>query len=71
MTFNTGQSPPSGTGVVKPITRVSPNKTYGKGRICTNKECNTELRETNKYETCGVHSPLRFPRVRGKKTEPD
>lgn len=36
------------------------------GRICTEPSCETRLSMYNRYTTCFLHSPIRFPRVRGR-----
>lgn len=39
------------------------NKTYPAGRRCT--ECRSLLSIYNRHPTCRVHTPIRYPRVRG------
>lgn len=36
------------------------------GRICVDPGCSTELSIYNRRDTCFSHSPLRFPRTRGR-----
>lgn len=38
------------------------------GRVCTHPECTTLLSTYNSKETCFRHSPLAFPRTRGRPT---
>ena len=35
-------------------------------RICANPECDTRLSRYNRKGTCHLHSPIKFPRVRGR-----
>ncbi len=50
--------------VIKGVTR--PSKSYGEGRVCAKKGCDTRLSMYNRREYCHVHAPVKFPRVRGK-----
>ncbi len=34
------------------------------GRVCAFPGCDTKLSSYNRRDTCYVHSPIRFPRVR-------
>lgn len=54
---------------------VSGNKILGSGRapgrfqtgrVCTESGCRTLLSKYNRHDTCFQHSPIRFPRVRGR-----
>ncbi len=44
-------------------------KTFGEGRICGFKICETKLSRYNRNESCFRHAPARFPRMRGEFTE--
>lgn len=35
-------------------------------RVCSDLECDTLLSRYNRKGTCYVHSPVKFPRVRGR-----
>ena len=35
-------------------------------RVCINADCETVLSRYNRKTTCHVHSPIKFPRVRGR-----
>ena len=35
-------------------------------RICADSECTTQLSRYNRKGTCHLHSPIKFPRVRGR-----
>ncbi len=41
-------------------------RTYAEGRVCSHDGCNTRLSTYNPRPTCRSHTPLRFPRVRGR-----
>lgn len=51
---------------VRPRARA-PSRTTA-GRICVDPCCSTRLSIYNKRDTCFHHSPLRFPRTRGRTT---
>lgn len=36
------------------------------GRVCIDPGCSTKLSIYNRHDTCIHHSPLRFPRTRGR-----
>ena len=36
------------------------------GRVCAEPECTKKLSTYNRSETCFGHSPIRFPRTRGR-----
>ncbi len=36
------------------------------GRICAVPGCTTKLSSYNRHDTCYAHSPVRYPRVRGR-----
>lgn len=36
------------------------------GRICVEPDCSTKLSIYNRRDTCFHHSPVRFPRTRGR-----
>lgn len=40
--------------------------TYAAGRVCSKKGCDTRLSTYNARSTCRQHTPVRFPRVRGR-----
>ena len=44
-------------------------KTYGEGRLCTEKGCETQLSAYNRSDRCSCHGgwPRIFPRIRGAK----
>jgi len=46
-----------------------PNQTYPFGRVCAVEACRTRLSIYNESETCWIHEPVRYARVRGKKME--
>lgn len=39
-------------------------------RICAAQECTTRLSRYNRKGTCHLHSPVKFPRVRGRDVKP-
>lgn len=39
-------------------------------RICAFTECTTRLSRYNRKGTCHLHSPVKFPRVRGRDVAP-
>jgi hypothetical protein len=41
-------------------------RTYGQDRVCVHKGCDTRLSTYNPRSTCRQHTPVRFPRVRGR-----
>ncbi len=41
-------------------------KTFDKGRVCTDPDCDTKLSTYNRNDTCFRHSPIRYPRTRGR-----
>jgi hypothetical protein len=36
------------------------------GRVCVEPGCSTRLSSYNRHDTCFRHSPIRFPRTRGR-----
>ncbi len=40
-------------------------KTVDGYRTCTAKECSAVLSRYNRKDTCSIHTPVKFPRVRG------
>jgi hypothetical protein len=42
--------------------------TYAAGRVCSQEGCDTRLSTYNSRPTCRQHTPVRFPRVRGRVT---
>ncbi|GBD84952.1 hypothetical protein BMS3Abin02_01346 [bacterium BMS3Abin02] len=51
-------------------TRVRPRgrapRRFSAERVCVEPDCSTRLSTYNRNDTCFRHSPLRFPRVRGR-----
>jgi hypothetical protein len=45
---------------------VRPSRSYGEGRKCKEKGCETKISMYNRREFCHVHAPVKFPRVRGR-----
>ncbi len=41
-------------------------RNFPTGRVCTEQNCATELSMYNRKNTCFRHSPIRFPRTRGR-----
>lgn len=41
-------------------------RTYAEDRVCSHKGCDTRLSTYNSSSTCRQHTPVRFPRVRGR-----
>ncbi len=41
-------------------------KTVDDVRVCAQQECTTTLSRYNLKGTCHMHSPIKFPRVRGR-----
>lgn len=41
-------------------------KTVDELRVCADTGCDTQLSRYNRKGTCHVHSPIKFPRVRGR-----
>ena len=41
-------------------------RTYAEDRVCVHKGCDTRLSTYNPRPTCRQHTPVRFPRVRGR-----
>lgn len=41
-------------------------KAIDERRTCTHRDCETVLSRYNRKVTCHVHSPVKFPRVRGR-----
>ncbi len=44
-----------------------PNRTYGDGRVCAHEGCETRISQYNKAEFCYMHTPLRYPLIRGER----
>ncbi|HEX9854828.1 MAG TPA: hypothetical protein VGC47_05915 [Acidimicrobiia bacterium] len=40
-------------------------------RVCVARGCDTVLSRYNRKATCHQHSPVKFPRVRGRDVRPD
>jgi hypothetical protein len=45
--------------------KVRKSKTFAKGRVCANKDCEQVLSQYNKQKFCFQHHEKKFPRVRG------
>ena len=43
-----------------------PPKAHAKNRVCAGDGCETTLSQYNKRDHCFVHTPTRFPRLRGR-----
>ena len=41
-------------------------KSYPTGRVCAKQECGVKLNRYNRREYCYNHTPIRYPRVRGR-----
>jgi hypothetical protein len=41
-------------------------KSFPTGRVCAETDCSTRLSMYNRKDTCFRHSPIRFPRTRGR-----
>lgn len=41
-------------------------KVYGVGRVCIQNGCEVKLNRYNRREYCYNHTPIRYPRVRGR-----
>jgi len=39
---------------------------FERGQVCVEPGCSTRLSTYNRRDTCFRHSPIRFPRVRGR-----
>lgn len=39
---------------------------FSTGRVCADRSCSTLLSTYNRKDTCFRHSPIRFPRTRGR-----
>jgi len=39
---------------------------FAVGRVCVEPDCLTRLSTYNRHNTCFRHSPIRFPRTRGR-----
>ena len=49
--------------------RRAPKAVDGR-RVCSNPKCDTVISRYNKKTTCYTHSPVKFPRVRGREVPP-
>lgn len=45
---------------------ASPSKDFGDDRQCKEPECITKVSRYNKRDFCYLHSPVKYPRVRGR-----
>lgn len=50
----------------RPSGYVRRPRQYADGRVCAHPGCVTRLSTYNPRSTCRAHTPVRFPRVRGK-----
>ena len=50
----------------RPAGRRRAPKAVDERRVCADSGCVTVLSRYNKKTTCHVHSPIKFPRVRGR-----
>lgn len=50
----------------RPSGRRRAPKVVDDRRVCVDKGCETVLSRYNRKATCHVHSPVKFPRVRGR-----
>lgn len=50
----------------KPRGYVRKPRVYPQDRVCSHKGCDTRLSQYNARPTCRQHTPVRFPRVRGR-----
>lgn len=41
-------------------------KTVDGVRVCAMEQCDTRLSRYNRKRTCHVHTPVRYPRIRGR-----
>lgn len=41
-------------------------KTVDGFRVCAMDECDTRLSRYNRRQTCHAHTPVRYPRIRGR-----
>ena len=44
-----------------------PSRSFGKGRVCKDPDCETRLSMYNSGKYCYEHEPMTIPRTRGKK----
>jgi hypothetical protein len=44
-----------------------PSRSFGKGRVCKDPDCETRLSMYNSGKFCYEHEPMTIPRTRGKK----
>ncbi|GBE25036.1 hypothetical protein BMS3Bbin02_01318 [bacterium BMS3Bbin02] len=56
----------AGIAVQSERPRGRPAKRFSPGRICAESDCVTFLSTYNPNDTCFRHSPIRFPRTRGR-----
>jgi hypothetical protein len=50
----------------RPTGRRRAPKSLNEQRVCSHRGCDTQLSRYNRKMTCHVHSPIKFPRVRGR-----
>ena len=50
----------------RPTGRRRAPKAVEEQRVCAASDCETVLSRYNRKVTCHVHSPIKFPRVRGR-----
>ncbi len=46
--------------------RRQPPKRFETGRVCTKDDCDTKLSAYNRSDVCFAHSPLQYPKPRGR-----
>lgn len=44
-----------------------PSKSFGRGRVCKDPDCETRLSMYNSGKFCYEHEPMTVPRTRGRK----
>jgi hypothetical protein len=44
-----------------------PSRTYGAGRVCGHRGCETTISMYNKSSYCWAHSPVKYPLTRGER----
>ena len=54
---------------VRPLPR--PNRTWDRGRLCSEEGCTTKLSVYNRSTRCWAHEPTRYHVARGRKKRPE
>lgn len=44
------------------------SRQYREGRVCAHPDCNTRISIYNRRETCFIHTGVKIPRLRGRKS---